>query len=65
MGGTGINGEVLSGISLTVFGILLVVYGMVNQIAAILIPGDILIVAIGIAVIIVGVITNRKNTLIH
>ena len=44
---------------------MLVVYGMVNQVAAILIPADIIIIAIGIAVIVVGIFTNRKNTIIH
>jgi hypothetical protein len=44
---------------------MLVIYGMVNEVAAILIPADIMIIAIGIAVILVGVFTNRKNTVIH
>ncbi len=65
MVGTGLNGEVISGISLTVFGIMLVVFGTVNQVAAILIPADIMISAIGIAVILVGVFTNRKNPIIQ
>ena len=65
MGGTGLNGEIISGISITVFGIMLFVYCMVNEVAAILIPADIMIIALGIAVIIVGVFTNRKNTVIH
>ena len=55
MAGTGLNGEVISGISLTVFGIMLVLFGTVNQVAAILIPADIL----------VGVFTNRKNPIIR
>ena len=62
MVGTGFNGEVISGISLTLFGFMLVIYGMVNEVAAILIPADIMIIAIGVAVIVVGVFTNRKNT---
>jgi hypothetical protein len=65
MGGTGLNGEIISGISITVFGIMLFLYGMINEVAAILIPADIMIIAIGIALIILGVITNRKNTVIH
>jgi len=40
MVGTGLNGEVISGISLTFFGIMLWVYGTVNQVAAVLIPAD-------------------------
>lgn len=40
MVGTGLNGEVISGISLTFFGIMLWVYGTVNQVAAVLIPAE-------------------------
>ena len=47
MVGTGFNGEVISGISLTVFGIMLLIYGMVNEVAAVLIPADIMIIAMG------------------
>jgi hypothetical protein len=65
MVGNGLNGEIISGISLTVFGIMMVLFGTVNQVAAVLIPADILIICIGLAVIVVGVLTNRKNPLIH
>ena len=65
MGGNGLNGEIISGISLTIFGIMMVLFGIVNQVAAALIPADILIIGIGLAVIVVGVLTNRKNPLIH
>ena len=65
MGGNGLNGEIISGISLTIFGIMMVLFGNVNQVAAVLIPADILIICIGLAVIVVGVLTNRKNPLIH
>lgn len=65
MVGNGLNGEILAGVSLTLFGIMLMIYGMVNKVAAILIPGDIVIICIGVAVMIVGVYTNRKNALIH
>jgi hypothetical protein len=65
MGGTGLNGEIISGISITVFGVMLFLYGMINEVAAILIPADFMIIAIGIALIILGVFTNRKNTIIH
>jgi hypothetical protein len=44
---------------------MLIVFGTVNQVAAILIPADILIISIGIAVILVGVFTNRKNPIIR
>ena len=65
MVGAGLNGEVISGISLTFFGIMLWVYGTVNQVAAVLIPADMIIIGIGIAVIVVGIYTNRKNAIIH
>jgi hypothetical protein len=41
------------------------VYGTVNQVAAVLIPADMIIIGIGIAVIVVGIFTNRKNAIIH
>jgi len=65
MVGTGLNGEVISGISLTVFGITLLLFGTVNQVAAILIPADILIISIGIGAILIGIFTNRKNPIIR
>lgn len=65
MVGNGFNGEILAGISLTLFGMMLIIFGMVNKVAAILIPGDIVIVCIGIGLIILGVYTNKKNALIH
>ena len=65
MGSAGFNGEIISGIALVFFGVLLVIYGTVNQVAAILIPGDFIIIAIGIAAIIIGIVTNRKNAVIH
>lgn len=65
MVGNGLNGEIISGISLIVFGTLLVLFGIVNQVAAVLIPADILIICIGLAGIVIGVFTNRKNPLIH
>jgi len=65
MVGTGLNGEIISGISLTIFGIMLWVYGTVNQVAAILIPADMIMIGIGIAVIVVGIFTNRKSPVIH
>ena len=65
MVGNGLNGEIISGISLIVFGTLLVLFGMVNQVAAVLIPADILIICIGLSGIVIGVFTNRKNPLIH
>jgi hypothetical protein len=65
MVGNGLNGEIISGISLTLFGIMMVAFGMVNQVAAILIPGDILIICIGIAAMILGVYTNRKKALVR
>jgi hypothetical protein len=44
---------------------MMVLFGIVNKVAAVLIPADILIICIGLAVIVIGVFTNRKNPLIH
>lgn len=65
MVGNGLNGEIISGISLTVFGIMMVLFGIVNKVAAVFIPAYILIICIGLAAIVVGVFTNRKNPLVH
>ena len=65
MGGNGLNGEIISGISLAIFGIMMVLFGIVNQVASVLIPADILIICIGLAAIVIGAFTNRKNPLIH
>lgn len=65
MVGNGLNGEIIAGISLTLFGVMMVAFGMVNKVAEILIPGDIVIICIGVAVILVGVYTNRKKALIR
>ena len=62
--GNGLNGEIIAGISLMLFGIMMAAVGMVNKVAEILIPGDIVIICIGVGVIIVGVYTNRKNALV-
>ena len=63
--GNGLNGEIIAGISLMLFGIMMAAVGMVNKVAEILIPGDIVIICIGVGVIIVGVYTNRKNALVR
>ena len=63
--GNGLNGEIISGISFTLFGIMMVAFGMINKVAEILIPADIIIICIGVGVIIVGVYTNRKNALVR
>jgi len=65
MVGMGFNGEIISGISLTLFGILLIIFGTVNHVASILIPADIMIICIGISVMGVGVWTSKKNALVH
>ena len=65
MVGNGLNGEIIAGISLTLFGIMMVALGMVNKVAEILIPGDIIIISIGVAVIGVGVYTNRKKEFVR
>jgi hypothetical protein len=56
-----INGETIAGIAFVFLSILFLYAGTVNDIWAILIPADFLILAIGCAFIILGVITLRRQ----
>jgi hypothetical protein len=58
---TSINGETIAGIALVFLSILFLYAGTVNDIWAIIIPADFLILAIGCAFITLGVITSRKQ----
>ena len=61
-----VNGEMLAGISLVILAILFLFAGTVNEVWAIIIPGDFLILALGIAFITLGVITlKRKSAYTH
>lgn len=56
-----INGETIAGIAFVFLSILFLYAGAVNGIWAIIIPADFLILAIGCAFIILGVITLRRQ----
>jgi hypothetical protein len=56
-----INGETVAGIAFVFLSLLFLYAGTVNDIWAIIIPADYLILAIGCAFIILGVITHRRQ----
>jgi len=56
-----INGETIAGIALVFLSLLFIYAGSVNNIWAILIPADFLILAIGGAFIALGIVTIRRQ----
>ncbi|MDX1373705.1 MAG: hypothetical protein R3321_14625, partial [Nitrososphaeraceae archaeon] len=56
-----INGETITGIALVFLALLFLYAGSVNEVWAILIPGDYLILGLGIAFIALGVVTVIRN----
>lgn len=58
---TSMNGETITGIALVFLSILFLYAGTVNNIWAIIIPADFLILAIGCAFIVLGVVTSMKH----
>lgn len=56
-----INGETITGIALVFLALLFLYAGSVNEVWAILIPGDYLILGLGIAFIALGVVTAIRN----
>lgn len=58
-----INGETITGIALVVLSLLFIFAGSVNQVWAIILPGDYLILMLGLAFITLGVVTiiRHKN----
>ena len=58
---TSMNGETIAGIALVFLSILFLYAGTVNSIWAIIIPADFLILAIGCAFIILGVVPSMKH----
>ena len=60
-----VNGETIAGIAFVFLSIIFLYAGAVNSVWAIIIPADFLILAIGCAFIILGVITlKRKKNLV-
>jgi hypothetical protein len=56
-----VNGEAIAGIAFVFLSILFFYAGSVNTTWAIIIPADFLILAVGCALIILGVITLRRQ----
>jgi hypothetical protein len=56
-----INGETIAGIALVLLALLFIYAGSVNEVWAIILPGDYLILALGLAFITLGVVTIIKN----
>lgn len=56
-----INGETITGIALIFLAILFIMAGMVNAVWALLFWADILILVIGVAFVILGIWTLRKD----
>ncbi|MFB5598700.1 MAG: hypothetical protein ACE5SW_00535 [Nitrososphaeraceae archaeon] len=60
-----INGETIAGIALVLLALLFIYAGTVNEVWAIILPGDYLILALGVAFITLGIVTLIKNKNIH
>ena len=56
-----INGETITGIALVFLAILFLFAGSINDVWAIIVPADYLIMAIGFAFIALGVITTMRT----
>jgi len=58
-----INGETITGIALVILSLLFIFAGSVNEVWAIILPGDYLILMLGLAFIALGVVTiiRHKN----
>ena len=55
------NGEIIAGIAMVFISLLFIYAGAVNSVWAIILPADYLITAIGIALIVLGVMTLKKE----
>jgi nitrate reductase gamma subunit len=56
-----INGETITGIALVILSLLFIFAGSVNEVWAIILPGDYLILILGLAFIALGVVTIIRN----
>ena len=56
-----INGETITGIALVILSLLFIFAGSVNKVWAIILPGDYLILILGLAFIALGVYTIIRN----
>lgn len=60
-----LNGETIAGIAFVLLALLFIYAGTVNEIWAIILPADYLILALGVAFITLGIVTSIKNKNIH
>jgi putative Ca2+/H+ antiporter (TMEM165/GDT1 family) len=60
-----INGETLTGVALVVLALIFIFAATMNEVWAIILPADYLILALGSAFIALGVITTMKNNRTH
>ncbi len=56
-----INGETITGVALAFLAVLFIYAGLINQVWAKILLADYFILAMGIAFIVLGVLTIRKN----
>jgi hypothetical protein len=60
-----LNGEIIAGAALTLLGILFVYASRVNTVWTVTIPADFILLAVGIALIALGVWTRRNTNRMH
>jgi drug/metabolite transporter (DMT)-like permease len=60
-----LNGEILAGAALTFLGILFVFASRVNTMWAVTLPADFILLAVGVALIGLGVWTRRNTNRMH
>ena len=56
-----INGEIIAGIAMVLLSLLFIFAAAVNPVWALILPADYLIIAIGIGLIVLGVMTLKKT----
>lgn len=56
-----INGEIIAGMSLATLAILFIYAGTVNPVWAVVLPADYILLATGLALIVLGILTVKKN----
>ena len=60
-----INGETLTGITLVTLALIFIFAATMNEVWAIILPADYLIMALGFGFIVIGVITSIRNNRKH
>jgi carbon starvation protein CstA len=60
-----INGETLAGIALVILALIFIFAATMNEVWAIILPADYLIIALGLGFIAIGVMTTIRNNREH